>query len=216
MLVDQLRQLLTQNRIPTPLPAEPFPLLNTWFTEARDSGKYDDFNAMALATCTTTGRPSVRIVLCKSIDPANGTLTFFTNYHSRKGHELAENPRAAAVFHWPHATRQARVEGTIEKIPAAESDEYFRSRPVVSRIGAVVSQQSSRLARRTELLTAAMDMAAKVALGHTLERPAHWGGFLLHASSVELWAGVEGRLHERALWERAGHTSTWSTTFLSP
>ncbi len=214
MLVDQLRRLLTQRRIPDPAPEDPFPLVESWLDDARASGKYDDHNAMALATVGAGGVPSVRIVLCKGVEAPRGAITFFTNYHSRKGRELEANPNASVVFHWPHATRQVRIEGVVEQLTSAENDAYFASRPLISRLGAVVSQQSQPLARRSDLLSTAIETAARVAVGHELVRPQHWGGFRLTARAVELWAGVDGRLHERVRWER--QASGWTHTFLSP
>lgn len=218
MITELLENLVSAHDLPDPPPADPMPLLADWYVDAKHCGKYDDFNTIALATATPDGVPSVRIVLCKSIEPARPALTFFTNYQSRKGRELADNPRASAVFHWPHAKRQARVEGTIERMTAAESDEYFRSRPLVSRIGACVSRQSEPIESRSKIISAAMALAGSVALGAELSRPDYWGGFRLIINTVELWSAREGRLHQRVAWQRtsAGPPLAWKHALLSP
>lgn len=217
MITDAIASLLSASGIPDPPPAEPFALLKAWYDDARTSGRYDDPNAMAIATATPNGRPSVRIVLCKSIDAARGTLTFFTNYQSRKGRELESNPRAAVVFHWPHAQKQVRVEGRVERTSDAESDEYFATRPILSRIGAAASRQSTELPSRAHLISAALKAAASAPLHMGLKRPAWWGGYTLVADEVELWSACEGRLHQRVRWRRASVTEhVWTHALLSP
>jgi pyridoxamine 5'-phosphate oxidase len=216
MITDVLAQLVAAPLTPIPSVDEPFGVLETWLEDARASGKYDDPNAMALASAAADGTPSVRIVLCKSTDRAAGTITFFTNYQSRKGRELADNPRAAAVFHWPHAQRQARVAGPVERVSPQESDAYFRTRPLISQIGACISHQSSPIASRAELVSAAARFAAG-GLFERVQRPDHWGGFRIRAAEVELWSACVGRLHQRMRWTRADPTSTsWTRTLLAP
>src|SRR5262245_1378356 len=124
LIVRALTHLLASSALPDPPPADPMPLLRSWFEDARDAKRYDDFDAMALATATPDGAPSVRMLLCKRIEVDPPALVFYTSYASRKGRELTSNPRAAAVFHWPHAGRQARVEGVVRVTEPAESDEY--------------------------------------------------------------------------------------------
>jgi pyridoxamine 5'-phosphate oxidase len=199
-----------------PFPADPFPLLEAWLREAVECKQYDDANAMSLATSTLDGRPSVRIVLCKAIEPKRHSLTFFTNYESRKGLELAANPLASVVFYWPHAGRQARVEGQVERLSYAENDEYFRMRPLLSRIGAHASRQSQPIASRTVLLREAARVAAASCLELGVTRPAYWGGYRLHADAVELWTACEGRLHQRLRWRSTREQGRWSLDELSP
>ncbi|MBL8991393.1 MAG: pyridoxamine 5'-phosphate oxidase [Phycisphaerae bacterium] len=216
IIIDQLTRLLSVADLPDPPPADPMPLLQRWLDDAAASKRYDDPNAMALATADAAGAPSVRMVLCKSVEPADGALVFFTNYHSRKGRDLDANPRCAAVFHWPHARRQARAEGTVRRLTDAESDAYFDSRPLLSRIGAVVSRQSEPIASRAELVSAAVRLAGSAALGHAVRRPPHWGGYRLTAHTVELWSGHDGRLHQRVQWTRAAPAAPWTYRLLSP
>jgi len=201
-LVEALTGMLACHDLPEPLPEDPMPLLLEWFEDARRSARYDDFNAMTLATATPEGAPSARIVLCKSIEPETPAIVFYTSYASRKGQELEANPRAAAVFHWPHAKRQARIEGTVRRTTAAESDAYFRTRPMLSRIGATVSPQSRAIGSRQAVIAEAMRIAASTALGTGPDRPEDWGGFRILAERVELWSAGNGRLHDRAEWLR--------------
>jgi len=203
-ILGTITSLLACHDLPQTLPASPMTLLLEWFEEARARGGYADFNAMTLATATPDGRPSARIVLCKSIDREPDSLTFFTNYQSRKGGELEHNAWTAAVFHWPHASRQVRIEGRAQRVTDAESDAYFKTRALVSRIGASVSKQSQVLPSREALVQAAMSKAAEAVTHGGLPRPANWGGFRISFESVELWSAREGRLHDRARWVREG------------
>jgi pyridoxamine 5'-phosphate oxidase len=212
--------------LPEPLPPEPFSILKSWFDEAHERDVTRNPNAMALATVDPDGHPSVRMVLCKGIDTSAGTLTFFTNYRSRKAVAIESAGRAAALFHWDALERQVRVEGAVVRSPAAESDAYFASRPWESRVGAWASNQSQPIASREALLEQAagrilelrIDIAAAMR-GEpvTIPRPAHWGGYRLVAERVELWLGGTGRLHDRAAWERdAGTTGPWRAVRLQP
>ncbi len=200
-------------------PIDPMPTLVKWFEEARSSGRYDDFNAMTLATCGVDGAPSARVVLCKAIEEEPPAIVFYTNYKSRKGRELGENPRAAAVFHWPHAKRQARVEGVVERTSAEESDAYFRTRPLISRIGALASPQSQPISGRDVLVASALRVAGGLAFGQELTRPEHWGGFRVRVRRVELWSAREGRMHDRVSWECAESGSgqrEWRLSRIAP
>lgn len=201
-LLDTLTGMLACHDLPEPLPDDPMPLLLEWFEDARRSERYDDFNAMTLATATPDGAPSARVVLCKAIEPETPAIVFYTSYASRKGQELGTNPRAAGVFHWPHAKRQARIEGPVRRTTDAESDAYFRTRPLLSRIGAAVSPQSRAIGSRQEVIAEAMRIAAKAALGMGPDRPEDWGGFRILPERVELWSAGSGRLHDRAEWLR--------------
>jgi len=193
-------------------------------------------NAMVLATSEPDGRPSARVVLCKEIVVQPGYLVFFTNYQSRKGQQLARNPRAAAVIHWDALHRQVRVEGPVVRAPEADSDSYFASRPWQSRVGAWASEQSAPIASREALRKAVTSTAQRLGVpdpGHTtgevhgdyeVPRPPYWGGYHLWADSVELWVEGEGRIHDRARWTRQltpqadgfFGTGPWSATRLQP
>lgn len=216
MLQRTIGKLLISGGIQEPFPADPFPLLEQWLKEATDSGAYADANAMALATSTPECHPSVRIVLCKAIESERHALTFFSNYESRKGTELAANPLASVVFHWPHAGRQARIEGDVERLSDAENDAYFRTRPLLSRIGAHASRQSQPISSRVALISEAAKVAASSCLELGISRPAHWGGYRLLAHTVELWTACEGRLHQRVTWRRAEDRSGWTQSQLAP
>lgn len=173
----------------------PFEQFEHWF-EAVMSAGFAEPNAMFLATATPDGKPSVRTVLLKGF--SHKGFTFFTNYHSRKGHEIAANPHAALLFYWDKLQQQVRIEGSIEKVPDIESDAYFDSRPEGSRIGALASPQSSVIASRKELDDKVAQLMEEVAANpHTLKRPEHWGGYLLQPSAFEFWQGRSNRLHDR-------------------
>ncbi len=229
---------LPRQTLPTPLPAEPLALAADWLERATRLGAQPNPNAMTLATVGSDGQPSARIVLCKEILPQPGLLSFYTNYESQKGRELADNPRAAVVFHWDHLHLQVRIEGRVVRSPAEDSDAYFASRPWQRRIGAWASQQSRPVADRTALEAAVREVAARfgapvpgpeddpeqdrVAATLRIPRPPFWGGYQLWASAVELWVEGESRIHDRARWTRALGPSTpfspgpWSVTRLQP
>jgi pyridoxamine 5'-phosphate oxidase len=209
-LIDALTGMLACHDLPEPLPDNPMPLLLEWFEDARRSERYDDFNAMTLATATPSGAPSARVVLCKAIEPHTPAIVFYTSYPSRKGQELEANPRAAAVFHWPHAKRQARIEGPVQHTTAAESDAYFRTRPLLARIGASVSPQSRAIESRQAVIAEAMRIAAGTALVGGPQRPQDWGGYRILPERVELWSAGSGRLHDRAVWRRERDARTWA------
>jgi pyridoxamine 5'-phosphate oxidase len=208
--------------LPDPLPAEPLVVAAEWLGQAWRERRQPNPNAMVLATATPEGFPSARVVLCKHIEPVPGFVVFYTNYQSRKGRELAANGRAAVVMHWDHLHRQVRVEGRILKAPACDSDAYFASRHLASRIGAWASQQSEPIASRAQLLKAVEATTQRFAA--SVPRPPHWGGYRLWAESVELWSEGEARIHDRARWTRTLHprgedqfdTGTWSATRLQP
>lgn len=201
--------------LPDPLPAEPLVVVNRWLAESWQYRQQPNPNSMVVATVGPDGYPSARVVLCKEIVPQPGYLVFYTNYLSRKGRQLTENPRAAAVMHWDHLHRQVRVEGPVVRAPEADSDEYFASRPWQSRLGAWASAQSEPVASRKDLHAALAKAAERFgtpvpdteAAGGTsdfpIPRPPHWGGFYLWAESVELWVEGEARLHDRVRWSRS-------------
>ncbi|MCC5785697.1 MAG: pyridoxamine 5'-phosphate oxidase [Phycisphaerales bacterium] len=213
-IISALTNMLACNDLPDPAPADPMPLLLAWFEDARKSERYEDFNAMTLATATPGGLPSARIVLCKAIELQTPALVFYTSYTSRKGEELESNPHAAAVFHWPHARRQARIEGRVRQTSPQESDAYFKTRPLLSRIGAAASRQSAAIASRRDLIAEAVRTARRTMAGRELERPDNWGGYRIVPDRVELWSARTGRLHDRVLWSRSPE-STWSARRLS-
>jgi pyridoxamine 5'-phosphate oxidase len=189
----------------------PLETLAAWIEEARERGATEP-ESMALATSTLAGAPSVRIVLCRGID-ARG-LRFYTNYESRKGVELDRNPHAATAFHWPVLGRQTRVEGDVERLSAAESDAYFDARPRGHQLSAWASAQSRPLANQDELRRRMEELSLQYPVGRPVPRPPYWGGFLLRAVAVELWAEGTDRLHDRVRYEL--RESAWSAQRLSP
>lgn len=194
----------------TALPDDPFELLLASLAEAAEAGNREP-NAMALATSTRSGAPSVRFVLLK--DVADGTIAFFTNYQSRKALELEENPRAAAALWWPELERQVRIEGMVARTTRAETDAYFRTRPRGSQLGAWASPQSREIGGREELRSLTDAVEARFA-GGELPSPEHWGGYRLVADRVEMWQGRDDRLHDRFVYTR--QASGWRRTRLAP
>ncbi|MBC8750952.1 pyridoxamine 5'-phosphate oxidase [Paraburkholderia sp. WC7.3g] len=190
---------------------DPFRQFDTWFQQAIDA-KLPEPNAMTLATVDTRGRPSARIVLIKGVD-ARG-FVFFTNYQSRKGRELSANPYASLLFHWIELERQVRIEGRVVKTSEAESDTYFASRPLGSRIGAWASNQSQVIESRSQLEVREREISLQY--GDSPPRPSHWGGYRLVPDAVEFWQGRPSRLHDRLLYTRAEESANWQITRLSP
>lgn len=189
---------------------DPLALFDRWLDEAVAAQVHEP-NAMALATSTPDGRPSVRIVLLKGMDGSG--MTFFTNYDSRKGLELGANPRAAAVMLWHPLQRQVRIEGAVTRLSEADSDAYFSSRPRGSQIGAVASPQSRRIAGREVLEERAAEVE-RFFEGAGIERPPGWGGYRLGLESIEFWQGRVNRLHDRLRFVRQG--DGWTRERLAP
>ena len=189
---------------------DPFELFDSWFAEARAS-EPNDAEAMALATATRDGRPSVRMVLLKRHGP--GGFTFYTNYHSRKGEEIAANPCAALLFHWKSLRRQVRVEGAVEPVNAADADSYFASRSRDSQIGAWASEQSRPLSDRATFVERYEDARQRFD-GVEVPRPPHWSGYRVVPDCIEFWTDRPHRLHERRLFTR--RDGGWSEGLLYP
>jgi len=171
----------------------PIDQFTRWWNEAVAS-QIDEVNAMTLATANADGVPAARIVLLKGYNP-NGFI-FFTNYESDKGKNLAQNPKAALVFFWKELERQIRVEGTVEKVSAEESDRYFNSRPASSRIGAWASPQSAVIENRL-VIEQNVERYSSIFANDSIERPDHWGGYIVKPTSIEFWQGRSSRLHDR-------------------
>lgn len=189
--------------------SDPLRQFETWLEQAI-AGKLPEPSAMTLATVGADGRPSTRIVLLKGFD-AHG-LVWYTNYQSRKGRELAAHPVAALQFHWVELERVVRIEGAVEQVSATESDAYFDSRPLDSRVGAWASPQSEVIASRAVLLANAARYGAKYLLRPP--RPPHWGGFRLRPDVWEFWQGRKSRLHDRLRYRLDG--TTWRRERLAP
>jgi pyridoxamine 5'-phosphate oxidase len=189
--------------------ADPVQQFQRWFDQAL-SAQLPEPNAMTLATVGEDGRPSTRVVLIKGFD-ARG-IVWYTNYDSRKGRELAHNPQAALQFHWVELERVVRIEGRVEKASAEESDAYYASRPLDSRLGAWASPQSQVISSRAVLVAA----AAKAAAAHALNppRPPHWGGYRLVPDRWEFWQGRKSRLHDRLRYRQDG--GAWVRERLAP
>lgn len=214
--------------------AEPLEQFQRWFAQAstaRTSGRLRKFlvktykallgikvpaqldvNAMTLATADKQGRPSARTVLLKGVD-ARG-FVFYTNYNSRKGQELTDNPAAALVFYWPELERQVCIAGAVSKLPAQESDAYFRSRPRGSQLAAWASNQSQAVAERASLEQRWETLQSEFA-GKEIARPPHWGGYVLSPERVEFWQGRPNRLHDRFAYTRQ-QGQPWRLERLSP
>jgi pyridoxamine 5'-phosphate oxidase len=189
---------------------DPLKQFELWLQQAIDA-QVPEPNAMTLATVGDDGRPSTRIVLIKGYDERG--IVWFTNYESRKGRELATHPYAALQFHWVELERVVRIEGKVDKVDAAESDAYFASRPLDSRIGAWASPQSQVIASRTVLVTNAARYGAQFALNPP--RPPHWGGYRLQPDRWEFWQGRKSRLHDRLRY-RLGDGGGWVRERLAP
>jgi pyridoxamine 5'-phosphate oxidase len=215
--------------LPEPLPADPMPLFQEWFREAVARRAQPNPDSMIVATTASSGEPSARVVLCKRIDVDAGYVVFFTNYQSRKGRELAARPRAAAVLHWDALHRQVRIEGPVVRSPENESDQYFASRALDSRVAAWASEQSEPLGSRDTLLQRVQEFEARFGLAPcakngTVPRPPHWGGHRLWVDTIELWTEGAHRVHDRAVWKRSLHRAdeysfagdSWRSTRLNP
>ena len=189
---------------------DPIKQFEAWWQYAILS-KIEEPNAMSIATCSASGKPSVRTVLLKGLRE-NGFI-FFTNYESRKGKEIEENPFVALLFFWKELERQVRIEGKISKVSREKSEEYFHSRPIKSQLGALASHQSQTLKNRQEL----DNIYKKLELEYQdkeIPKPEYWGGYILKPESIEFWQGRRSRLHDRILFTR--NNNNWDISRLSP
>jgi len=210
MSIADIRQVYQKSvLLENSLASAPLEQFTIWFDEALKANVIEP-NAMTLATADAEGRPSARIVLLKGIDDRG--LVFFTNYESRKGRELAARPYACLLFFWPQLERQVRLEGRVEKVSADESDQYFDTRPLGSRIGAWASPQSQPITRE-ELERRTQELAES--MGQSPSRPPHWGGYRLVPDKVEFWQGRPSRLHDRLVFEQ-NQLGQWQITRLAP
>jgi pyridoxamine 5'-phosphate oxidase len=187
------------------VPADPLEQFRRWFGEAGED------NRMALATATTEGAPSVRMVLLK--EAGHDGFVFFTGYGSRKGGELDANPRAALLFHWPPLGRQVRVEGAVERLSEGESDAYFSTRPRGAQLAAAASRQGRVLANRAQLDETVADLAREYE-GRDVPRPGHWGGYRVRPDAYEFWQHRDDRMHDRLRYRRDG--DGWLLERLAP
>jgi pyridoxamine 5'-phosphate oxidase len=222
--------LTADGLLPTPLPDDPMAVAAAWLDEATERALQPNPNALVITTVGRETQPTARVVLCKDFVADPGYLVFYTNYQSRKAREIAANSRVGALFHWDGLGRQVRIEGVAIRSPAEESDAYFASRPRGSQLGAWASDQSEPVASREALIeqlherAAQLDVSVPPGDADEISRPAHWGGFRLWASRVELWAEGASRIHDRASWERrltrdsehSFQTGDWQCTRLQP
>ncbi|MCB0581918.1 MAG: pyridoxamine 5'-phosphate oxidase [Phaeodactylibacter sp.] len=211
--IKQLRKEYTAYTLgPEDVSESPLAQFKAWFEQAVQV-QVPEPNAMTLATCTPEGKPSARIVLLKGIE--EGGFVFYTNYNSRKGKELEQNPQAALAFLWHELQRQVRVEGPVRKLSPESSTAYFQSRPKGSQVGAWASPQSTPIASRAVLEKRVEELAGQYAGAEILPRPPHWGGYVLEPTVVEFWQGRSNRLHDRIRY-RLDENGNWQVERLAP
>jgi pyridoxamine 5'-phosphate oxidase len=210
-IADLRKDYTLQDLSETGVDPNPFIQFKQWFDQAL-AAQLPEPNAMTIATATPYGKPSARMVLLKDFDQRG--FVFFTNYNSRKGQELSENPQAALVFWWAELERQVRITGKVEKVSQAESDGYFYSRPENSRLGAWASYQSEVIASREDLEQRLQDLQHKYET-QEIPRPPHWGGLRVIPTEIEFWQGRPSRLHDRLLYTHLDN-GNWKIERLSP
>lgn len=201
-----------------PAGADPFVLFEEWFAAAQ-VGELNDPNAMALATATPGGAPSVRMVLLKGHgtgEIAGGGFTFFTNAESRKGAQIRANMQAALLFHWKSLRRQIRIEGPLTEVSPERADAYFHSRPYKSQVGSAASDQSRPLPERQQYLDRVQALWAEHEAEGRVPRPLHWTGFTMSPQRIEFWIDRDNRLHDRREFIRSAPDAPWSDTLLYP
>jgi pyridoxamine 5'-phosphate oxidase len=197
---------LSENDVDT----DPILQFKKWFSDAVVAQLYEP-NVMTLATADSDGKPSARIVLLKDVDEQG--FVFYTNYESKKGRDLVENPQAALVFFWAELERQVRIEGVVSKVPKDVSEAYFHSRPIGSQIGATASAQSFVLSDRSVLEEKVADLA-KIYEGKEIPKPDYWGGYLIEPKHIEFWQGRSSRLHDRITYDLI--EGSWKISRLAP
>jgi pyridoxamine 5'-phosphate oxidase len=210
-VADMRKNYTLQGLIEADVDPNPFKQFQTWF-DAAITANLPEPNALTLATASRDGRPSARVVLLKGFDERG--FVFYTNYESRKGRELDENPFAAMVFLWDELERQVRIEGAVERVSADESDDYFNSRPWGSRLGAWASKQSTVITGRDVLDQQWQELTAAYE-GREVPRPPHWGGYRVIPQVIEFWQGRPSRLHDRLRYTRQ-QDGAWVIERLSP
>ncbi len=208
--VDYQADVLLEEDAPA---TDPFALFDRWFKEAKESDDPEP-NAMVVATVNTQGHPAARTVLLKEVTDQG--FVFYTNYDSRKGHEITAHPYVATVFNWLQLQRSVRVEGRVEKISQEASTEYFQSRPKKSQIGAWTSPQSDVIPDRQFLDRKKEEVEARFADEEKLPKPEHWGGFVVIPTLIEFWQGRSSRLHDRLAYTREGEDGAWGRERLAP
>ncbi|MEM6398319.1 MAG: pyridoxamine 5'-phosphate oxidase [Bacteroidota bacterium] len=193
-------------------PDEPMSLFEAWFKAAQESDTPEP-NAMVVATVQSDGMPAARVVLLKEVNKDG--FVFYSNYESRKGQELAENPKAAVVFNWLELQRQVRIEGRVEKLSVEKSTAYFHSRPLKSQLGAIASPQSKEIPNREPLESRMSELLEAYSDKEQAPKPEHWGGYIVIPQLIEFWQGRQSRLHDRLVYTRAGD-GTWNRVRLAP
>lgn len=209
-IADIRRDYILQSFTEQEADQNPIDQFTKWWNDARNSD-IDEVNAMTLATATKNGKPSARIVLLKGYDQKG--FVFFTNYLSDKGKQIAENPNVSLVFFWKELERQIRIEGTVEKLTAVESDVYFNSRPIGSKIGAWASPQSAIIAYR-QVIEQNFEKYRAIFDEEDIPRPDHWGGYRVLPNDIEFWQGRSSRLHDRLKYTNEG--GEWKVSRLAP